>query len=202
MKKWFCLFLAVVPLALILLPGCTTQKEMEEVQRIEHEKLKKAEFASLVSALVKKHNATLFKAEKPLPYTFAYQDALMNTGRPILFYTVLVDIEKNDEGYLFELYDVGLDESHFLEKPEVLLFLRCKSEHFEKLRPHLLADEYRWEDIPFFSVEKIAVIANITKAYKPRFNVSAYNGEVAEIEIEASTKLIAIGECIDLVYGG
>jgi len=202
MNKWLCLLLTVASFTFILLSGCTSQKEVEKAQRREHEKEKKAEFASLVSALVKKYNATLFKAKKPLPYTFAYQNALMNTGRPILFYTALVDIEKKDEGYLFELYDIGLDGSRIFEEPKILLRLYCKSEHFEKLRPHLLADEYRWVDNPMFSDENIAVIAKITKAYKPRFNVSAPDRGWAEIEIEASTKLIAVGECIDLVYGG
>ena len=134
---------------------------------------------------LKNHKINLLK---PI-YSLSLQKAIANLqGKPILFYSHLIDYSKKGQQYFLVLYD-------FVSKGAKIRYeLECSEEQTKKIF-----------EVPIGSSgDRYAVIATITDIRRPKFSVRAFGvGEnEAEIEVEPSDIFIARGRCLDLVYIG
>jgi len=125
---------------------------------------------------------------KPI-YTLSLQKAFLNLqGKPLLFYSYLIDYSKKGQQYLLIFYDFGS------KGPKFRYELECGEEQTKNII-----------EVPRDSRgDEYAVVAIITDIRRPKFSVRAFGvGEnEAEIEVEPSDIYIARGRCLDLVYIG
>lgn len=137
------------------------------------------------NTIIKNHR---IDSSKPI-YTLSLQKAFHNLqGKPLLFYSYLIDYSKKGQQYLLILYDF---ES---KGPKFRYELECGEEQTKNII-----------EVPIDSRgDGYAVVAIITDIRRPKFSVRAFGvGEnEAEIEVEPSDIFIARGRCLDLVYIG
>ena len=174
------------------------KKLYTEGEQVRHKsKEKKLNIIKNVQVIKNKHKAIKFESflinhkldlSKPI-YSLSLQKVISNLqGKPILFYSYLIDYSKKGQQYFLVLYD-------FVSKGAKIRYeLECSEEQTKKVL-----------EVPIDSPgDRYAVIATITDIRRPKFSVRAFGvGEnEAEIEVEPSDIFIARGKCLDLVYVG
>ena len=122
-----------------------------------------------------------------LNYTFQFEEAYINTGKPIIFTGILDDIlRKNNEIYL-RFTPAFFDFSNIKE----FYTLHGCNDKIDGIinREHTAFDEY-------------VVVANITSVKKPVVGINGFpiNEDEVELEFEQANSIFIEGECIDLEY--
>jgi len=120
-------------------------------------------------------------------FTSTFQEALVRTDkRTVLLFTQIDDDRKEGDRYLIEFESDAYDQ-------EIHFYLECTADQVKVITNDTSS-----------SHDDYAIVAVISSVRKPRFavNASPKSEEEAEIDLDASSILLATGSCVDLVNIG
>lgn len=166
--------------------GVSSSSEKKEV-KVESKQEK------ITRELGSKYNAVVDWG-KNIKYSVQLQEALVNSGKPILFVGYVEDVLKENNKYFIVF------TTDYLTVPYIRFTLECPEDKISEILGKVAKNP---DDSTWGLFGDYIVVAKINDVKKTKLQISgSVNGEDVELEYSSSDVFIANGSCIDFSYIG